>query len=88
MTYAWAVYLARVWLHIDVITEDPHVFRGRNAWHLSGWDPHVISRSLPRAEIHAGLHVKCLLFLSYFKQNWNVSTNFSKLPNLKFHENP
>jgi hypothetical protein len=31
-----------------------------------------------RAERFVGLHVKCVLLLSDFKQNWNVSTNFSK----------
>jgi hypothetical protein len=38
------------------------------------------------AEMHVGLHVKWLL--SNFKKNWNVLTNFSKLHNIKMHENP
>jgi len=30
--------------------------------------------------IHEGLYVKCLLLLFHFKQNKNVTTNFSKPP--------
>lgn len=30
---------------------------------------------------------KCELFLSEFKQNWNMTTNFNELSNNKFHEN-
>jgi hypothetical protein len=29
---------------------------------------------------HVGLHEKCLLLLSDFNQNWNVSTEFSETP--------
>jgi hypothetical protein len=32
--------------------------------------------------------VKCLLLLFTFNRNWNVSINFSKIPNNKFHEYP
>jgi hypothetical protein len=34
-----------------------------------------------------GLHVKYLLFLPSFNQNWNVPTKCSQTPQYKFHEN-
>jgi hypothetical protein len=34
----------------------------------------------PHAEKYVGLHTKCSLLLSDFNQNWNVLTNFSKIP--------
>ena len=36
------------------------------------------------ANRHVGLHVKCLLCLKSFSTKWHVSTNFSKIPNIKF----
>lgn len=33
------------------------------------------------------LYVKCPLLLSNFNQNWNVLTNFSKTPHVRFHKN-
>jgi hypothetical protein len=72
------------------------VGRGRSAWCLCGWVktssrgiPHVVARlavdSAPshfRAQdsMHVGLREMCQLLLSDFKQNWNLSTNFSKTP--------
>jgi hypothetical protein len=44
------------------------------------------THSLPRSETHVGLHINYLLLLD-FNQNWNVSTNSSKLHTIKFHEN-
>lgn len=38
-------------------------------------------------ETYAGLHVKHLLLSSNFNKNWIVLTNFSKIPNIKLHEN-
>jgi hypothetical protein len=40
------------------------------------------------AEKHVNLHVKCLLFLPEFNQNWNVPTNFVELFEHQFYENP
>jgi hypothetical protein len=40
------------------------------------------------AEMHVGLHVKCLLLLSNFVKNWNMSTLLIKLPIIKVQDNP
>jgi hypothetical protein len=39
-------------------------------------------------ETHVYHHVKCLLFLPYFNQNWNILTNSTDLTNIKFRANP
>lgn len=36
--------------------------------------------------MHVHLHFKCLLFLLYFKQSWNILTNFSQIENVSFIE--
>jgi hypothetical protein len=58
-------------------------------WSLSGRGfPNMVSRSLPHAETHVGLQVKCLLLVTDFNQNGEVLTNFGKTSNFKFNENP
>jgi hypothetical protein len=36
--------------------------------------PHLVTR----AKVHVIVHVKCSLFLSDLKHNWNLLTNFSE----------
>jgi hypothetical protein len=44
---------------------------------------------IPDEHSHAhAIHMKSALFLSNFKQNWNVSTNVIELSNMKFDKNP
>jgi hypothetical protein len=43
---------------------------------------------LSPADTHAGLQIRYPLLLFDFNQNGNVLTNFCKLPNTKFRENP
>jgi hypothetical protein len=45
----------------------------RVVWGLSSQPP-------PRAETHVNIHVKFLLLLSDFNQNWHVMTNFNMTP--------
>jgi hypothetical protein len=35
-----------------------------------------------------GINANCSLFISDFNKNWNVSVNFSRTRNVKFHGNP
>jgi len=37
---------------------------------------------------YLGLHVMCPIFLLYFNQVWNISTNFHEVLNIRFHVNP
>jgi hypothetical protein len=41
-----------------------------------------------RVKFILGLHVKCPTFLSDLNQIWIFSTDFIKVPNIKFHGNP
>jgi hypothetical protein len=58
------------------------------AWCLAGWLHHhgefkkwrFSAQSLLHTEIHAGLHVKCLLLMSDFNHNCNVLTHCSETP--------
>jgi hypothetical protein len=45
---------------------------------LSRWG--FPTQSRPHAEKHLGLHVKYLLLVFNFNQNWDVLTNFSETP--------
>lgn len=47
----------------------------------------ITHESLRSAQAHASSHAKGPLSAFYFKQNWNVSWNFSKTPNIKSDEN-
>ena len=40
------------------------------------------------SKMYVGLHVKCPLFFSNLIETWIFSTDFRKLSNIKFHENP
>jgi hypothetical protein len=46
----------------------------------------IPSVSLTCTETQIGLHAVCLLLLPHRDENWNISTNFSKLLNIKFHK--
>jgi len=41
-----------------------------------------------RSKMYIGLHVKCSLFLSHFKDTWIFSIDFRKFSNFKFLGNP
>jgi hypothetical protein len=43
--------------------------------------------SVLRTVVYAGLQVSCPL-LPDVNQNWNVSTNVSKIPDIRFYGNP
>jgi hypothetical protein len=73
MINEWTRCLAPVWLADDVITED-------SPCHCVGACLSADSpKSLPHAETRVGLRVEHLLLSTRFKQNLNVSTNFSKI---------
>jgi hypothetical protein len=56
-----------------------------HGWGFPMWE--FLIQSLRSADTNVDLHVK---FPSWFDfaQKWNVSTNFSKTPNIIFNENP
>lgn len=42
--------------------------------------PCMVSRSFPHSEVRVGLSIVRCMLLSSFNQNWNMLTNFSKIP--------
>jgi hypothetical protein len=86
---AWAGCLRPVWLDEKSVSTIPR----RSC--VAGWDCHAgiplvgmvtwifPTQSLPRAKAHVALRVRCLIFVSDFKQNWNVPANFRKTSHIQ-----
>jgi len=63
--------------------------------HITLWRIHISVCSACNVEVHVAgnnktylcFHVNCLMLLSDFNQIWGLSTDFLKVPNIKFYEN-